>query len=116
MLDRYICHDPAVCERLQKVQKQTRDIKTLIQKVGAAIAPTTPHSAAPPQRLHPRLRSKRILVVDNEEAVRDQAHAALGQIGCEVETAHNGEEALLMARTFHYDVVLVDIRLPDMSG
>lgn len=116
ILDRYIGHDPAVCERLQKVQKQTRDIKTLIQKVGAAIAPAAPHSAAPPQRLHPRLRSKRILVVDNEEAVRDQAHAALGQIGCEVETAHNGEEALLMARTFHYDVVIVDIRLPDMSG
>jgi CheY-like chemotaxis protein len=116
ILDRYIGHDPSVCERLQKVQKQTRDIKTLIQKVGAALTPAATHSTAQPQRLHPRLRSKRILVVDNDEAVRDQAHAALGQIGCEVETAHNGEEALLMARTFHYDVVIVDIRLPDMSG
>lgn len=117
ILDRYIGHDPAVCERLQKVQKHTRDIKTLIQKVNAAMTPAVaPHAANPPPRQHPRLRSKRILVVDNDEAVRDHAHAALGQFGCEVETAHNGEEALLMARTFHYDVVIVDIRLPDMNG
>lgn len=116
ILDRYIGHDPAVCERLKKVQKHTRDIKVLIQKVGAAMTPTAPHAAVPPQRTHPRLRSKRILVVDNDEAARDHAHAALGQIGCEVETAHNGEEALLMARTFHYDVAIVDIRLPDMNG
>lgn len=116
ILDRYIGHDPAVCERLQKVQKQTRDIKMLIQKVGAAMTPSAPHASVPPQRAHPRLRSKRILVVDNDDIVRDQAHAALGQIGCEVETAHNGEEALLMARSFHYDAVIADIRLPDMNG
>lgn len=116
ILDRYIGHDPAVCERLQKVQKQTRDIKMLIQKVGAAMTPVAPHAAAPPQRAHPRLWSKRILVVDNDDTVRDQAHAALGRIGCEVETAHNGEEALLMTRTFHYDAVIADIRLPDMNG
>ncbi len=116
ILDRYIGHDPAVCERLQKVQKHTREIRLLIQKVGAALTPAAPHPSLPPQPLHPRLRSKRILVVDNDDTVRDHAHLALGQIGCEVETAHNGEEALLMARSFHYDVVIVDIRLPDMNG
>jgi DNA-binding response OmpR family regulator len=40
----------------------------------------------------------------------------LGRFGCEVETAHDGDEALLMARSFHYDAVRVDIRLPDMNG
>lgn len=116
ILDRYIGHDPAVCERLQKVQKHTRSIKVLIQKVGEAMAPASPHAAVPARTFHPLLRSKRILVVDNDQSVRDHAHAALGQLGCEVETAHNGDEALLMARSFHYDVVLVDIRLPDMNG
>ncbi len=116
ILDRYIGHDPAVCERLQTVQKQTRDIKLLIQRVGDTIAPDAAHPAVPVRAMHPKLRHKRILVVDNDEAVRDHAHAALGQIGCEVETAHNGEEALLMARTFHYDAVIADIRLPDMNG
>lgn len=116
ILDRYIGHDPAVCERLQKVRKHTRNIKTLIQNVGEALTPASPHGAATARTLHPLLRSKRILVVDNDQSVRDHAHAALGQIGCEVETVQNGEEALLMARSFHYDVALVDIRLPDMTG
>lgn len=40
----------------------------------------------------------------------------LGPCGCIVETARDGCEALLMARTFHYDAVIADIRLPDMSG
>jgi DNA-binding NtrC family response regulator len=48
--------------------------------------------------------------------VRSAAHELLGRHGCEVETAHNGEEALMMVRSFQYDVVLVDIRLPDMTG
>ncbi len=116
ILDRYIGHDPAVCERLQKVRKHTRNIKTLIQNVGEALTPASPHGAVTARTLHPLLRSKRILVVDNDQSVRDHAHAALGQIGCEVETVQNGEEALLMARSFHYDVALVDIRLPDMTG
>ena len=59
---------------------------------------------------------KRILVADNDETVRSAAHELLGRYGCEVETAHNGEEALLMARSFQYYAVLADIRLPDMTG
>ena len=59
---------------------------------------------------------KRILVADSDGAVRRTAHELLGRYGCIVETAHNGEEALLMARSFHYDAVIADIRLPDMNG
>jgi two-component system, sensor histidine kinase SagS len=33
-----------------------------------------------------------------------------------VETAHNGEEACLMVRSFPYDAAIVDIRLTDMTG
>ena len=43
-------------------------------------------------------------------------HELLGRYGCEVETAHNAEEAFVMVRSFHYDAVLADIRLPDMTG
>ena len=48
--------------------------------------------------------------------VRCAARELLGRYGCDVETAHNGEEALLMNRSFQYDAVLIDIRLPDMTG
>jgi CheY-like chemotaxis protein len=40
----------------------------------------------------------------------------LGSFGCVVETARDGREAQTMARLGSYDAILVDIRLPDMSG
>jgi CheY-like chemotaxis protein len=116
ILERYIGHDPNVCQRLQRVLKHTRDIRTLIHKVGESIAPKVAHSPLPPRPQRPKLRGKRVLVADNDEEVRRAAHEFLGRFGCEVETAHNGEEALLMVRSFQYDVVLADIRLPDMTG
>jgi CheY-like chemotaxis protein/PAS domain-containing protein len=116
ILERYIGHDPNVAQRLQRVLKHTRDIRTLIHKVGESIAPKVAHSPLPPRPQRPKLRGKRVLVADNDEEVRRAAHEFLGRYGCEVETAHNGEEALLMARSFQYDVVLADIRLPDMTG
>ena len=116
ILEKYIGHDPAVCERLQRILKHVRGVRQLIQTVGEAITPglNNPAVAQRPQR--PRLRDKRLLVVDGDESVRLAAHELLGRFGCIVETAHNGEEALLMARSFHYDAVLADIRLPDMTG
>ncbi len=116
ILERYIGHDPNVCQRLQRILKHTRDVRSLIHKVGESIAPKVAHSPLPLRPQRPKLRGKRVLVADNDESVRRAAHEFLGRYGCEVETAHNGEEALLMARSFQYDVVLADIRLPDMTG
>ncbi len=116
ILERYIGHEPTVSERLQRVLKHTRNIKQVIQKVGNSIAPKVSHSPLPPRPERPKMRGKRVLVVDADDAVRRAAHELLGRIGCEVETAHDGDEAFLMVRSFHYDVVLADIRLPDMNG
>ena len=55
-------------------------------------------------------------MADNDERVRRSAHSLLGRFGCVVETARDGQEALTMARLSTYDAILVDIRLPDLSG
>src|SRR5207237_1895229 len=68
------------------------------------------------ERAHPRLKGLRLLVADNDERVRRSAHTILGRLGCVVETARDGQEALTMARLSTYDAILVDIRLPDLSG
>lgn len=116
ILERYIGHEPNVSERLQQILKHTRDIKQVIQRVGSSITPKVAHSPLPPRPERPKMRNKRILVVDSDETVRRAAHELLGRFGCEVETAHDGEEAFLMVRSFHYDLVIADIRLPDMTG
>lgn len=116
ILERFIGHDPEVSQRLQEILKHTRNIKQLVQRAGESTAPEGGHAPMPQRPQRPKLRGKRILVADNDEQVRRAAHEVLSRYGCEVETAHNGDEALLMVRTFAYDVVLVDIHLPDMTG
>jgi two-component system, sensor histidine kinase SagS len=116
ILERYIGHEPIVSERLQRILKHTRNIKQLIAKVGETFAPLPAHGPLMPRQQRPLLRGKRILVVDADEGVRIAAHELLGRYGCEVETAHNAEDAFVMVRSFHYDAVIADIRLPDMTG
>ena len=55
-------------------------------------------------------------LVDGDQAVRQAAHELLERFGCDVETAHHGEEACLMLRRFQYDVVVADLSLDDMTG
>ena len=65
----------------------------------------------------PKLANRRVLVVDADESIRNDAHQRLDRYGCEVETAHEGREALLMVRhRMAFDVIIADIRLPDMTG
>jgi len=117
VMERYIGHDADVVERLQKILRNARDIKLVIQKVGETMTPSSAHTQSrQPQR--PRLVRRRILVVDADEQVRAAAHSHLERCGCIVETARDGGEAISMVRNARdsYDIVLSDIRLPDMTG
>lgn len=60
----------------------------------------------------------RVLVVDDERAVREVLREALEAEGCEVVVAESGEMALQLydARAGQLDVVFTDIGLPEMSG
>ncbi|MBX7075174.1 MAG: response regulator [Pirellulales bacterium] len=120
IMERYIGHEPEVVERLQRILRNARDIKQVIQKVGQKMTPTQAVPQVLPQDERPLLRGKEVLVVDADESVRSAAHALLDRYGCIVETAHNGAEAVFMVRSTlahgGYDVIIADIRLPDMSG
>jgi CheY-like chemotaxis protein len=115
ILDRYIGHEADLADKLRQILASARSIKQCIQKVGEDLAPTKPTSR-PGEAAHPRLKGLRVLVADNDERVRRSAHGILGRFGCVVETARDGQEALTMARLSTYDVILADIRLPDLAG
>jgi two-component system NtrC family sensor kinase len=59
-------------------------------------------------------RGKRILVVDDDEAMRELLATALGIAGAVVETADSGAAALAKAGPF--DLVLIDLGLGDIRG
>lgn len=59
---------------------------------------------------------KRILVVEDEPAIGQVCRLVLTRDGFEVDTAVNGEMAQRMLREGDYDLILMDVRMPVMSG
>jgi two-component system, sensor histidine kinase SagS len=116
LIENTVGADAGVTERLRGVLRYTRDIKQMIQTVGGTFPRQTSSSVMPNSDVRPLMQRKRVLVVDEDPEVRQAAHQLLRRFGCDVETAHNGEECFLLARSYHYDAVLSDIRLPDFKG
>jgi len=65
------------------------------------------------QRRHGR---KRILIVDDQPAVRELVAMTLGEADFELFSAGDGLEALQLARSAHPDLVLLDIGMPKLDG
>src|SRR5690606_18356564 len=95
-------------------------IRRVIQQIGQRMAPAEAVPAGCTQQLHEKLRGKRILVVDSDLQILNDAHALLEKFGCIVEAAHSGDEAVSMVRNSRldaaYDVIISSITLPDYSG
>lgn len=60
--------------------------------------------------------SVRILVVDDEEAIRDVLTDFLGMEGYSIETASDGQRALELLSRGDFSLVLTDLKMPNMGG
>lgn len=58
----------------------------------------------------------RLLVVDDEPAIREATHLTLSERGHEVMTAQDGLEALALVPRFRPHLIITDLRMPGMSG
>jgi two-component system NtrC family response regulator len=59
---------------------------------------------------------KNILVVDDEENIREIITEFLDTLGYNVISARDGEEALRMCTKYSFDLVITDIRMPKLNG
>lgn len=59
---------------------------------------------------------QKVLVVDDEKLIVKGIRFSLEQDGMEVNCAYDGEEALELARENNYDMILLDVMLPKMTG
>lgn len=59
---------------------------------------------------------KRVLVVDDEKLIVKGIKFSLEQDDMQVDCAYDGEEALRLAKQTEYDMVLLDIMLPKLTG
>ncbi|HST16894.1 MAG TPA: response regulator [Gaiellaceae bacterium] len=90
-----------------------------------ALAPSQAHAAAGPTGvdvqqsgapLLPGLGGRRVLVVDDEPSIRLLCSVNLAMEGVEVVEAADGAEALERAAGAPFDLVLLDVMLPDIGG
>lgn len=59
---------------------------------------------------------KRILVIDDEEAIRKSFILALEDTGYLVDTAASGEEGVRMEGEENYDLIFLDLKMPGLNG
>jgi CheY-like chemotaxis protein len=61
-------------------------------------------------------RVSRVLVIEDNPLSRELVFAVLESLGCDIVTAGSAEEGLELAQSLEPDLILLDLRLPGMSG
>ncbi len=62
------------------------------------------------------LQGTRVLLAEDNAVNQRLAEHLLTSLGCTVDVAHNGSEAVSMAQSGAYDVILMDCHMPEMDG
>ncbi len=106
----------AICKRLAEAMGGSITVDSELNK-GSTFRVRLPFEHAVETVIAPGERSRaRVLVVDDVTLNRDVVADLLRAEGCEAETAASGREAVEQVTTGRFDVVLMDIRMPDMDG
>lgn len=62
------------------------------------------------------MNTKKILIVEDDQYIRDIYKSTLEEVGFNVTTAVDGEEGLLKAKEGGYDLILLDMMMPKVDG
>lgn len=61
-------------------------------------------------------RRKRVLLVDDEQSIALVLRGVIEDLGYEVRAAYSGEEALEILKGWNVDLLITDIKMPEMDG
>ncbi|MBT8211802.1 MAG: response regulator, partial [Acidimicrobiia bacterium] len=78
--------------------------------------PGSVHGDVQPRERAGDLKGVRVLVVDDSAVNQRITFLMLDRLGCRVDTAANGLEAIEAVRAVPYDIVLMDVQMPTMDG
>jgi PAS domain S-box-containing protein len=104
--------------RLTKPLKASQLYETLVAVLGAGAAPATAAAGSTPQRPSEELPRQllRILVAEDNAINERLVLLLLQKLGYGAEVARTGAEAVEAVRARPYDVVLMDVEMPDLDG
>ena len=60
--------------------------------------------------------NKRVLVIDDDLAIKKSFALALEDADCQVDTAESGEEGIDKASNTEYDLIFLDLKMPGING
>jgi DNA-binding NtrC family response regulator len=63
-----------------------------------------------------KLKKMELMLVDDDEWIRDSMRIFFENEGCNLVTAETAEEALKIIKKQHFDIIIADLRLPGISG
>src|SRR5688572_22610747 len=74
------------------------------------------HLHAPDRRPNQGWKTMRVLLIEDEATIAKSIELMLGTEGFNVYTTDLGEEGLDLGKLYDYDIILLDLNLPDMHG
>ncbi len=114
----------SICKNLLEMQDGTLSV-TSEERVGSVFTVTIPYLISDESSMsdegqqevnYSALGKKKILVVEDMELNQFIARHIMESWGFEVSTADNGSQAISMVQQNDYDLVLMDIQMPEMNG
>lgn len=61
-------------------------------------------------------KTKSVLIVEDESSLNEAYQVTLNSAGFDIYSAFDGEEALELTKDNHFDVILLDLRMPILDG
>ncbi|MDW8103777.1 MAG: response regulator [Armatimonadota bacterium] len=98
---------------LTKPVRRSQLYNALCEAVGLCSGTSTADTAPSVEQ---RASGVRVLLVEDNEINRKLAIRMLERLGCSVEVATNGREAVEMSAQRAYDIVFMDVQMPEMDG
>jgi CheY-like chemotaxis protein len=114
LMEDYIGHDDlrqrlrGIIDHITEIKLSLKDLQTAPK--GIIGVRSIPASSSPD------LVSKHILVVDDEQIIRQTISEVLQNCGCIVDLAQDGRQAISLVNQHQYDLVISDIKLPYANG
>ncbi len=115
LVEDYIGHDD-LRHRLRMISDNAVRIRETVKDITARKRGVIADRLAPRLSVDPVLDGKRVLVVDDEEIIRETVRDVLSGCGCRVTAVEDGAEAVNLLGGECFDLVLSDIKLPGKNG
>ena len=115
LMEDYIGHDD-LRRRLGAIVDRAAQVRRSIQQLARSPSAGVLSAGGEAVREDRLLAGKRVLVADDEEAMRQTIRDVLVGYGCEVDVAADGGEAIERISSGRYDLVISDIKMPKADG